>query len=188
MNSEPCAQLVEKYRYINVEYEWWKQVYEDFKHDMKEVGIHVAEIYFSGFSSQGDGACFTGWIEHSRTYMEHHHKGQYPMIHKLLDHHGEIYAQCEHQGRYCHENCTSFWTDADTLTGMLPQPTEFHEKIARQWQIQLMDEMDSFEGDVIDQWRTYMRGLYRKLEAEYDYLTSDEVVWETIKANELESV
>jgi hypothetical protein len=38
---------------------------------------------------------------------------------------------------------------------------------------------------VIEQWRTYMQDLYRKLEEEYDHLTSDEAVWETIEANEL---
>ena len=188
MNSEQHAQLMEKYRYINVEHhDWWEQVYDDFMYDMEEVGIHVEKIYFTGFSSQGDGACFEGWLEDRRVYLDHHHKDQYPMIRKLLEHGGYVYAKCEQQGHYCHENCTSFWTGADTLIGMLPQPTEFHEKIARQWQIQLMDEMDSFEGDVIDQWRTYMRDLYRRLENEYDHLTSDEVVWETIKANELEN-
>ena len=31
-----------------------------------------------------------------------------------------------------------------------------------------------------------MGDLYRKLEAEYDYLVTDEAVWETIEANELD--
>ena len=45
--------------------------------------------------------------------------------------------------------------------------------------------MGDFETAVTEQWRTYMHELYRKLEAEYEYLTSDEAVWETITANEL---
>jgi hypothetical protein len=32
-----------------------------------------------------------------------------------------------------------------------------------------------------------MRELYRKLEAEHEYHTSDEAVWETITANELDT-
>jgi hypothetical protein len=31
--------------------------------------------------------------------------------------------------------------------------------------------------------RNHMRQLYRDLEAEYEHLTSDELVWETIVAN-----
>jgi hypothetical protein len=67
---------------------------------------------------------------------------------------------------------------------MVDQPTEFHETIVEQWQRQLETEVDEFEKDVIEQWRAYMGDLYRRLEDEYDYLTSDEAVWETIEANE----
>jgi len=187
VNLEQRERLMERHRYINVEHDqWWDCVYSDFKEDMREVGIHVNRIYFSGFYSQGDGACFEGSLEDTLKYLDHHHKDPYPMIRKLLENDGSVYARCEHRGRYYHANCTEFWADADTLTGMIPQPTEFHTTIVEQWQDQLEDEMDAFEKDVIEQWRTYMRDLYRKLEAEYDYLTSDEAVWETIEANELD--
>lgn len=187
VNSEQRERLLEKYRYINVEHdEWWDCVYADFREDMKAVGINVTRMYFSGFWSQGDGACFEGLFDNVRTYLDHHHKDQYPVIRKLLEHDGEVYAQCEHRGHYYHENCTEFWVDMDTLTGMLPQPTEFHETIAEQWQSQLEDEVDAFEKDVTEQWRSYMQDLYRKLEAEYDHLVSDEAVWDTIEANELD--
>jgi hypothetical protein len=49
----------------------------------------------------------------------------------------------------------------------------------------LEDEWQSLEQDILDISRGYMRDLYRKLEKEYDYLTSDEAVWETIVANDL---
>lgn len=187
INSEQRERLLEKYRYINVEHdEWWGCVYADFREDMKAVGINVTRMYFTGFWSQGDGACFEGRLDDTLTYLDHHHKDQYPMIRKLLEHGGEVYARCEHRGRYYHENCTEFWVDADTLTGMLDCPTEFHETIAEQWQSQLEDEVKEFEETVIEQWRTYMQDLYRKLEEEYDYLVSDEAVWEAIEANELD--
>ena len=110
------------------------------------------------------------------------------MIRKLLEHEGGLYARCEHSGNYYHENCTSFWASGDTLTGMVEQPTEFHETIVEQWQRQLEQELDAFEQDVTEQWRTYMGDLYSRLEEEYDYLVSDEAVWETIEANELDQV
>lgn len=179
--------LIERYRDINIGHQWWDCVYSDFTEDMKAIGIDVRQMYFSGFWSQGDGACFQGKLDNTLVYLDHHHQGQYPMIRNLLEHGGEVYVNCDQSGNYYHEMCTSIWVDADTLTGILPQPTEFHEQIAEQWQDLLNKEMDDFEKDVIEQWRTYMRDLYRKLEEEYDHLTSDEAVWDAIEANELDT-
>lgn len=188
-NLEQRERLIERHRYINVEHDhWWDCVYADFQEDMRAVGIHVDRMYFSGFWSQGDGACFEGTFDNVRTYLDHHHKDQYPMIRKLLEHEGGVYARCGHSGNYYHQYCTVFWVDSDTLTGMLPQPTEFHEAIAAQWQGELEDEVSDLEKNVIEQWRTYMQDLYGKLEDEYDYLTSDEAVWEAIEANELDQM
>ena len=187
MNLEQRERLLEKHRYINVEFDrWWDCVYEDFRQDMMEVGICVERILFSGFYSQGDGACFEGHFNNLRTYLDHHHKDQYPMIRKLLEHGGHIYITCTHSGRYNHENSTAFSTECDTFYHLVECPTEFHEQVADTWDKQLEHEICDFERDVIEQWRTYMRDLYCKLEAEYDYLVSDQAVWETIEANELE--
>lgn len=187
VNSEQRERLLEKYRYINVEHDsWWECVYADFREDMKAVGINVTRMYFSGFWSQGDGACFEGSLADTVAYLDHHHKDQYPMIRKLVEHGGDVYARCKHSGRSYHQYCTEFSVDSDTLTGMLDCPTEFHETIAEQWQEALDAEVSEFEKDVIEQWRTYMQDLYRNLEKEYDYLVSDEAVWDTIEANELD--
>jgi hypothetical protein len=184
--SSQRTALLEKYRYINVEHNnWWDCVESDFIEDMKQVGIHVDKIYFSGFWSQGDGACFSGKMSNTLTYLDRHHLGQYPMLRKLLEHDGEVYVSCKQSGRYYHENSTEFWADSDTLTGMVDQPTDFHEAVVEEWQRLLGVELDDFEKDVTEQWRTYMQQLYRKLEEEYDYLTSDDGVWDTLVANEL---
>ena len=187
MNSEQRERLIERHRYINVELDDWHQsVYEGFKEDMREVGIDVRRMYFTGFWSQGDGACFEGAFGNLRAYLDHHHKDQYPMIRKLLEHDGYVYIECRHSGHYYHENCTQFSTDHDTFYRLVECPTEFHEQIVDQWDKQLEYEIDDFERDVTEQWRSYMQDLYRKLEEEYDYLTSDEAVWEAIEANELD--
>jgi len=109
------------------------------------------------------------------------------MIRKLLDAGGGVYVTSEHKGRYFHEHCVSFWLDADTLRGTIDQPTEFHVEVVEAWQDLLDKEMDDFTTQVEEQWRTYMRDLYRKLEAEYDYLTSEDAIWDTIVANELDT-
>lgn len=188
VNSEQRERLLEEHRYTNVDCShWYECTYADFREDMKEVGINVTRMFFSGFSSQGDGACFEGTFDNVRTYLDHHHKDQYPMIRKLLDHGGSVYARCNHSGRYYHENCTAISVEAsERFYHLIECPTEFHEQIADQWDKLLGAEVDAFEAAVIDQWRVYMRDLYRRLETEYDYLTSDEVVWGAIEANELE--
>ena len=188
VNSEQRERLLEEHRYINVEYDhWWDCIESDFREDMKKVGINVNRIYFSGFWSQGDGACFEGTFDNVRTYLDHHHKDQYPMIRKLLDHGGGVYAECKHSGHYYHENCTAISVEAsERFYYLIECPTEFHEQIADQWDKLLDDELSAFEEAVTEQWRTYMQDLYCKLEAEYDYLTSDEAVWEAIEANELD--
>lgn len=49
--------VIEEYRDILVEHDWWEPIYEGFREDMRELGLE-GELYFSGFYSQGDGACF----------------------------------------------------------------------------------------------------------------------------------
>jgi len=187
VSSEQRASLLEKYRYINVEYDdWWDPVEADFKKDMREVGILLERTYFSGFSSQGDGACFAGGFNSLDVYLDHHHKDQYPMIRKLMKHGGSVWVTCEQSGNYYHERCTSFSTDHDTLYQMVECPTEFHEQIVDTWDGPLEDEVEELESNVIEQWRSYMQDLYRKLAAEHDHLTSDDAVWDTIEANELD--
>ena len=50
---------------------------------------------------------------------------------------------------------------------------------------ELNDETPDLEETLIDICRGYMRALYSDLRTEYEYLTSDEAVWETIVANDL---
>ncbi len=51
--------VLDKYRYFETEdMDWWKFVYDDWKEKLEELGFMNPDIWFSGFSSQGDGACF----------------------------------------------------------------------------------------------------------------------------------
>ena len=108
------------------------------------------------------------------------------MIRKLLASDGYVYVTSTHRGNYFHSDSTSFSVEHDTFYRLIECPTEFHEQIVDTWDRQLEDEVDAFEKDVIEQWRSYMDDLYRKLEEMYDYLVSDEAVWEAIESNELD--
>lgn len=184
--SSQREQLIEQYRNINVDYDWWDGVYDQFKADMLAVGISVDTMRFSGFYSQGDGACFTGSLDSSVTYLDHHHEGQFPMLRKLMELGGDVYVRCQHRGRYYHEYCTTFGTEADLFYNCVESHSELQDAVVAAWQDLLDKELSDFEEAVTDQWRAYMRDLYHRLEEEYDHLTSDEVVWDTIVANELD--
>lgn len=185
--SKRQEELLEKYRYINVEWDDWSEcVIEDFKTRLQDEGIRVDKVYYSGFWSQGDGACFEGALVDPERYLDRHYADQYPMIRKLLEHGGRVYVSCDHRGRYYHEHSVSFSIDNDELGDVLEQPTAFHETIVDQWQIELDKELSTFESDVASHWRGYMQDLYGELEEVYDHLTSDDAVWDTLVANEMD--
>jgi len=179
---------LDKYRHINVDHiDWWDSTEECYKEDMKEQGIYVSDMYFSGFCSQGDGACFSGHLDDVPLFIEKNFKpDDYPMIRKLLDSGGSLKFSVEHSGHYYHENCTRFYIEADALEHVVDMPTDFHQQIIEQWDMELDLEIVDFEKQSVEIFKNHMRELYRKLEQEYDYLTTDEAVRETIIANDLQ--
>lgn len=48
------------YREGGFDYEWWDSIEDEWKVEIEEMGFQNVDIAFSGFSSQGDGASFTG--------------------------------------------------------------------------------------------------------------------------------
>lgn len=184
--SSQRTALLEKYRYINVEHNnWWDCVESDFVEDMKQVGIQVDKIYFSGFWSQGDGACFVGSLDNALTYLNHHHVDQFPMLRKLIEMGGGVWATSEHRGRYYHSSCVSINAECDPFWQCTDPKSELQEAVIQRWDDMVDKEIVDFEAALAEQWRTYMNDLYTKLEEEHDYLTSDDAVWDTLEANEL---
>ena len=174
-------ELIEKYRDINVEHEWWGYVTENFTERMQSVGISVKQILFSGFWSQGDGACFEGSISDWGKYLSSIGYDS-PILHDLGQYNWTL--SWTHNGRYYHENSI-----------------EFHDGVLIEDEFNPHDE-DDLRHDVwktyIDQYnfsiiyeemlqniRGHMKVLYRELEEEYNSLISDEAVCESIIANNL---
>jgi hypothetical protein len=152
---------------------------------MKQVGIHVDKIYFSGFWSQGDGACFVGSLDNALTYLNHHHVDQFPMLRKLIEMGGSVWANSDHRGRYYHSNSVSINAECEAFWQCANPKSELQEAVIQRWDGMVDKEIVDFEAALAEQWRTYMNDLYTKLEEEHDYLTSDDGVWDTLVANEL---
>lgn len=185
------AQILSKHRDINTDFhDWWDCVYENFKASMEDVGVEVERMYFSGFWSQGDGACFEGKVSDWPQFLKSLGHTESALIsHADLHFHFSV----NHSGHYYHEKCTQFSSDLplpesaddkDFAYGYLTYEADsIHEATA----MALLNQYsaDSLEREFIEAFRDHMRDLYKLLEEEYDHLTSDEAVLDALEANDL---
>ena len=172
LNDEQKNVVIEKNRDINVDFEWYDSSIADFKAALKLIGFYDVKVRFSGFSSQGNGAQFTGNYDYSKGALKKV-KAEYPnwvALHNLASELQEIQskyfykigAKITSTGHYLHEYCTSFelFLDGDYFNS------------------------DNIESEFIESCRDFMREIYGMLNNEYDHLTSDKAVIETIESNE----
>jgi hypothetical protein len=131
-------------------------------------------IWFRGFWSQGDGACFESFYSYRKDAprLIREYAPQDKELHRIADalqaiqrrNYYQLRAEASHRGHYYHEYCMSISVTRDSPT------------------YQAMTE--GAEEAVAEALRDLARWLYRQLEREYEYQTSDEVVDEAITANE----
>ncbi|KYO54158.1 antitoxin of toxin-antitoxin stability system [Tistrella mobilis] len=177
------------YREGNFDYDWFESVYDDFERICAIIGVRLdthsvrlygggarqkPAIWFSGFWSQGDGACFEGRYSHAKGAL-HRIRDYAPQddeLHRIADalqaiqqrNFYQLHAVVTHRGRYCHEYSMIASVERDS-------PSE---------QVMSADAEEA----VTEALRGLARWLYRQLEREYEYLTSDEAVDEAIAAND----
>lgn len=186
MNDETKDELIEKYWDINVDHDWWEFTYDEFKLQMLEKGITVADMNFTGFYSQGDGASFTGRIDMVQ-FLKIHELEQRFMAATFFAGQGELWADIDRgNSRYYHENSIVVTVVRDNYNNYEEGSTRY--EVYETMNDVLDAEHDDLEEKVTEICRSYMQDLYSKLRQEYEYLTSREVVWETIVANELHEV
>ena len=159
------------FRENNLDYDWYDSVYYDTKEVGKLLGISIDRIYFSGFDSQGDGACFEGSYSYAKNSVNKIKEyapvdNELQWIAKALTdiqklNFYQLSANVKHSGHYYHEYCTSI--DVERNNGCVKESTE--------------DTLTTLLRD-------FMHWIYRRLNQEYDYLNSNEVVDDTILTNE----
>jgi hypothetical protein len=183
-------EVLDQYRHTNVEHDdWWDCTYDDFTKRMHTTyGVEVEDIQFSNFWSQGNGASFTGYVSDLQKFLSFF-PSDYPMIHMMWEDGGEVHLRLTRglDRRYCHEN--TVYLDISTSIFMEILEAEdadpLRHAVALKWDKQLDDEVAHLSRVGQDFLRNRMGELYRDLESEYEYLTSDEAVRETIIANDL---
>ncbi len=181
--SEPAKdRAVQHYHNINTDYEWWDSVYEDWKTKLTEQGFTNAKIYFSGFWSQGDGACFESEIDFDRQFelfkASMLENGNARMQRAFRNHENWIYDYLYNEttyrivrtsSRYSHEYSVKIEPDCHRYTKGI-----------------LNDIYTGFTAWLENQRLEFSRQIYRDLEAEYGYLSSDKAIIETIRINGFE--
>lgn len=177
------------YREGDFDYDWYDAVYEDFQQIAEILGIDFKtrilplmgggsrqepRIFFSGFWSQGDGACFEGYYSYRKnaSALIRAYAPQDTTLHGIADalqsvqrrNFYRLRAEATHRGCYHHEYCMVISVERDSPT----------------WQDMTADVEDVITEALPD----LARWLYRQLEREYEYLTSDDAVDESIIAND----
>ena len=173
------------YRQGGFDYEWWESTYEDAEQCLALAGFAVDKIYFSGFSSQGDGACFEGTWRASDAQPVKAMKAHAPQdkelhaiaaecraIAKLRP---QAFARMKQSGHYYHSGCVNYSIDCE-------RENDGVECTTAEWEARGKED-DAVEEQIKDVARSAMDWLYSQLEKEYDYMNADEQVDETIRAN-----
>lgn len=155
--------------------DWWDATETDAKEIAALMGLEIDNLYFRGFSSQGDGASFTGRYAYRKGGLKA--VKAYAPVDKELHRIAEALQSIQRRSFYrlgaritpghlsnfyCHENTMDIkvetrngdWANADT------------------------------QAEVSACLRDFARWYYRQVEAEYNYLMSDEAVDDAILANE----
>lgn len=190
LSKERRGELLEKYRNVNVEYDWWDSLFEYFAEQLTEIGITVSthevklmngktrqdpNIYFSGFWSQGDGACFEGYVSDWPKFLATLGKGDWT-------------------GRECNWTASSACLRGNNMyvNSELEAPENPHDEEEdplrfHAWNIAYLPpseaDLAALESEIEDEFNRLASGLYNDLEVEHDYLTDDEQVVDWILSN-----
>lgn len=183
--------------------EWWDSVFEDAATCLAFLGFDIlhTEMYinhkrehkcrvvpyirFTGFSSQGDGACFEGDWAASKVDMAglKDHAPQDKTLEKICAELSVIALRYPDLTISIHMD-TSHYCNSGT---MATESVDFHmADEGAEDEIGWSDAMRHAERGVQQCARAAADWIYKQLEAENDYLSSDEACIEGIEANEYE--
>lgn len=147
------------------DYEWYDLLLEEWKAKLADLGYIDADIKFSGFWSQGDGASFTATVDLGAWIKQAKSRHQY----------AELDADCgvtasigRLSSHYVHEN-----TIAAELGIEFSDTTDDQNAL-----------LSKLESALTEDARELSKEIYRDLEKAYESITSEDALLETADANE----
>lgn len=173
-------ELLEKYRDINVGHgeHWWQGVKDQICEEMNEIGIRVTQLYFSGFWSQGDGAAIEGYVDDWHKVLEHL-KDPHALARAQLANYEGWEFRVNSRGPYCHSGTLQATYDIPEDNNPFDEdedPLRHHAWRAANPHIPSQDDIESTEERLLALFVERSDDAYKRLEAEHDYLTSDDTV------------
>ena len=148
-----------------LDYEWWDFVFEDAKKCASILGIEIDKIYFSGFYSQGDGACVNGRFSYAKGWK------------KELKAYAPIDTELLRIGQRLQDIQKPFMYG---LSGTIDCNDRYKStKAVFHW-----SEDNMPVEDLSQVFTDFAHWIYLNLEKEWDYLNSEEQLIETAKAND----
>jgi len=166
--TEARQRVLDRYRYMNVDDQWWYQLtVENWKAKLESMGYEDPRILFSGFYSQGDGACFEARINLEVWLGQSGLTGKYRRLRDAYST-SDVELTLRHSGCYYHEYSTlleSHYSGSD-------------DRVTR--------ELSDVESLITEERVRLAKEIYRELERAYDAQTDNEAVAETLNANEFE--
>jgi hypothetical protein len=178
LSAEAQEKAIENLSDINVDYDWYDLEYWQEKLDA--IGFEGAEINFSDFWSQGDGASFIASVNLEKiiSYMAYctdnyndikdFYKLERLQYYGMIDLNIEIIRQ---SSRYAHENTCAISHDFQAYSNAIA----FEKWLDR--------VISKFIDQIEDLRRSLCFAIYYALRQDYEYLISPEAIQETIEIN-----
>jgi hypothetical protein len=188
LDEEAKARARDRYRQDAFDHDWFECVYDDFGQVCELLGMSLRtssvrlagggarskpNIYFRGFWSQGDGACFEGTYRYSAGAGKgiRAHAPKDTALHRIADeltaiqrrNFYQLEARAVHRGHYYHEYCMAVDVDRSSPHGQ--------------------DITADAEDRISEAFRDLARWLYRQLEHDFEHLNADDTIDDAIRAN-----
>lgn len=170
--DEVKDKALDKNRYINVEdIDWWEDTIDNWTGKLAEKGFEDADIYFSGFYSQGDGACFDCKKFDLKKLLN---------LVEIPEEKKKIILKCDEKFGieleinrksclYSHEHSVYLdWSSSGSIPSICCNMIDDFVKELEKIRVELCKQ------------------IYADLKDDYECLTSDEHVEDTLEANEYE--
>lgn len=177
--------VFEKYYAFNVDFDGWHDfLLDEWKEKLESYGFYQPEINYSGFCRQGDGASFTCYRVDIPLFLENFgdeigltEKQKKLLLALMKDYEVFGFAVKRRTHHYYHEN--TVYVDSEYCLYYFQQKTPRLASF-------LETTMQNVENAIAEKVIEFSRQIYRELEKEYDYLTSETAVFESLQANDCE--
>lgn len=171
-------------------YDWWQFTKEEFESDLAALGFENVTSQFSGFWSQGDGACFdfkgldlvklatapTSTLGHTMEGIVEEFRAEHKQTLRHVVRARGVFTIASYKNsyatHYCHARTRGISLELDDFCSNTPH--------------RLHAAADKFEAALDALCKKLADHFYRVLESEYEYLNEDAQVSEAIIANEYE--